>query len=108
MGCVTRHFTNQQQRRVTQLHALASLHGQRSDLLGRNLRNQFTDAPGNLHAILVELALPQHAGEDRAAQSLLRSDGPGRRSLVGAQAGTLVVLRNVQAHGAPPFMRMQE
>ena len=71
MRGVTRHLAHQQQRRVTQLHALASLDGQRGHLLGVHLRNQLMNAAGDLHAVLVELALPQHAGEDRAAQRLL-------------------------------------
>ena len=33
MGCVARHLSDQQQRCVTQFHALARLHGQRGDLL---------------------------------------------------------------------------
>jgi hypothetical protein len=76
MRCVPRHFAHQQQRRVTQLHLLARLHGQRGNLLRIHLGHQFVNTAGDLHAVLVELVLPQHAGENRAAQSLLRGDSP--------------------------------
>ena len=55
---------------MTQLHPLASLDSQGSDPLRRNLRNQGADAGRDLGSILVELLLPQHAGEDRAPQHL--------------------------------------
>jgi len=86
---------------VAQLHALTSLDRQRCHLFGVDLRNQFVDAAGDLHAVLVELALPQHAGEDGAAQSLLGGDGAGPCSLVSARAR--LGLEDVQAHRAPPF-----
>ena len=71
-----------------------------------DLRNQIVNAAGDLHAVFVELALPQHAGEDRAAQSLLGGDYAGSGSLVGARAR--LGLEDVQAHGAPPFQVKQE
>ena len=88
---------------MAQLHLLASLHGQRGNLLCLHLRHQLADASGNLHSILVELVLPQHAGENRAAQSLLRRDARSRRSLVSAGAGETLESELVQAHGTPPF-----
>ncbi len=82
MRGVTRHFAHQQQRHVAQLHMLAGFDGQRGNLRGRNARNQFADAARDLHAVLVELVLPQHAGEHRAPQRLLGREHRGRRALV--------------------------
>jgi hypothetical protein len=86
MRGVARHLAHQQQRRVAQLHPLARLDGQRGNLLRRNLRNQFVDAAGDLHAVLVELALPQHAGENLRRSACSGVMTLGRRSLVGARA----------------------
>ena len=102
MRGVARHFAHQQQRRMAQLHPLAGLDGQRGHLFRGHLRHQLVNAAGDLHAVLVELALPQHAGEDGAPQSLLGRDDASACSLVGARP---VKLKNVQAHCAPPFMR---
>jgi hypothetical protein len=101
MRCKARHFAHQQKRSVAQLHALAGLHGQRCHLLGLDLRYKLVNAAGDLDAVLVELALPQHAGKSGAAQGLLRSDDTGLRSLMSAR--TRLGLEDVQAHGAPPF-----
>jgi hypothetical protein len=101
MRGVTRHLANEQKRSMTQLHTLAGLNGQRGDLFSLDLRNQLVDAAGDLHAVLIELAFPQQAGEDRAAQSLLGGDDSGPCSLVSARSR--LELEHVQAHGAPPF-----
>jgi hypothetical protein len=93
---------------MPQFHVLACLNSQCGNAFGENLRNKLADAACDLNAILVELSLPQHAGEDGATEGLLRRDGCCRRALVSAQTRTLIVLQNVQAHGAPPFMRLQE
>jgi hypothetical protein len=86
---------------MAQLHALADLDGQRGNLFRVDLRHQLMNAAGDLDAVLVKLALPQHAGEDRAAQSLLGSDDAGPCPLVCARAR--LGLEDVQAHRAPPF-----
>ncbi len=101
MRGVARHLAHQQKRSMTQLHALASLDSKRGHLFGINLRDQLVNAAGDLHAVLIELALPQHAGEDRAPQRLLGGDGAGPCSLVSARAR--LGLEDVQAHRAPPF-----
>ena len=63
----------------------ASFHGERGHLLRRDLRDQFVDAAGDLHAVLIELALPQQAGEHRAPQLLLGGEAARRRALVCAR-----------------------
>ena len=80
--CQTRHLTHQQQRRVTQLHLLAGLHGQRRDFFSGDLGHQLADASGDCDTILIKLALPQHAGQHRPAQLLLGSDVLRRRAFV--------------------------
>jgi hypothetical protein len=71
---------------MTQLHLLASLDGQRSDLLGCNLRHQLGDAASDLDSILVELALPEQAGEHRAPQLQLGRNVPSWCALVRAKS----------------------
>ena len=68
---VARHLAHQQKRRMAQLHRCARLDGERSDLLGIDLRHERADALGDGDAVLVELVLPEHAGEDAAPQRLL-------------------------------------
>jgi len=79
---MTRHLPHQQQRRVTQLHLLARLHCKPGHFFGRDLRHQFCDASGDLHAILIELALPEQASQHRALQLQLRRDVARRRTLM--------------------------
>jgi hypothetical protein len=109
----TGHLAHQQQRGVAQLHPFAGLDCQRCHTLGGNLRHQVAYASGDQDTVLVELVFPQHAGEYRKAQRLLRRDYTSWSSLVRAQsiqvnARTLVVLQLVQAHEAPPFLRNKE
>ena len=81
---------------MTQLHTLASLDGQRSYTLCLDLRNECADAHGDFCAILVELALPQHAGEHRAPQLLFCGEDACRCSLMSAK-GYALVTRNQMA-----------
>ena len=83
---------------MTELHLLASLDGERGNTIGVDPRNEFLDTPGDLHAVFIELALPQHAGEDGASKGLFGRDGPGGRTLMSARA--LVML------GLERFRRM--
>ena len=108
MGRVTRHFTYQEQRRVTQLHALTCLHGEGRDLAGLDARDDFADAVGNLHAILVELALPQHAGEYRTPQGLLGRDNCGRGAFMRAGRNEMAQLQYIQAHNIASFRKSRE
>ena len=85
MRLVTRHLAHQQQRRMTQLHLLARLDGERGHLLGRNLGHEFRDAAGDLDSVLVELALPEQASQHRAPQLQLGRDVSRRRALVSAR-----------------------
>ena len=54
----TRHLAHQQKRGEAQLNVLARLNGQRGNLFGVDLWDQFMDAAGDLDAILIELSLP--------------------------------------------------
>src|ERR1700733_5582731 len=82
---MTRHFADDQKRRVTQLHLLARLNGKGSHLLGPNLRHSLGDASGDLDPVLVELALPKETRKHRAAQLHLRRDVACGRVLVRAR-----------------------
>jgi hypothetical protein len=95
---------HQKQRRVAQLHPFARFHSQRGHPFRIDLRDKFLDAARNLHAVLVELPLPQHAGENSAPERLLRRNDPGLRSLVGARPRLL--LENIQAHGDASFQKL--
>src|SRR6185437_9499130 len=86
MRCQSRHLTHQQQRSVTQLHLFAGLDGQRSYLFRRDLGHQLTDASCDRYTILIELVFPQHAGQNRAPQLLLRRNMLRRRAFVRALA----------------------
>lgn len=56
----------------------ACLYGERSDVYGLDLRDELADAIGDSDAALVELVLPEHAGEYGAPERPLRSNGCGR------------------------------
>ena len=71
---------------MTQLHRGASLDGEGGDLFGVNLGDELADAACDGDAVLVELALPEHAGEDRAPQGLLGSEDGRGCAFVGARA----------------------
>src|SRR5262249_45156252 len=51
-----------------------------------DLRHQLGDAASDLDSVLVELALPEQAGEHRTPQLQLRRNLPCRCALVGAGA----------------------
>jgi len=51
-------YTRRASAYLAQLHALASLDGQRGNLFCLDLGDEFVDAAGNLHAVLIELVLP--------------------------------------------------
>ena len=90
MGLVTSHLAHQEQRRVTELHLLTRLDGKHSHSLGLDLGNKLGNAAGDLNAVLIKLALPEQAGEHRAAQLQLVRDVTRGGSLVGAKsAGTI-------------------
>ena len=72
MAGMTRHLAYQKQWYVTELHVLPSLGSQRRDLRRIDFRDQFTNAACDLHPVLVELILPEHAGKYRTSKSLLR------------------------------------
>ena len=73
MAGMTRHLAYQKQWYVTGvLHVLPGLGSQRGDLRRIDFRDQFTDAACDLHPVLVELILPEHAGKYRTSKSLLR------------------------------------
>jgi len=63
-----RHFTQHQERGVTQLHHLARLDGQLGRARGRDRRHQRLDAIGDRDAVLVKLVLPEEAVHQRALQ----------------------------------------
>ena len=103
MRRVTRHLADEEERRVAQLHRLTRFEGQRGDLRRVHLRDQFADAAGDLHAVLIELALPEQTGEDAAPERLLVGDAPRRRALMGARAGETAELEDVEpGHAGPP------
>ncbi len=54
---------------MTQLYAGARLDGESGDLCGFHLGDELADAPGDGDAVFVELALPEHAGEDGAPEA---------------------------------------
>jgi hypothetical protein len=94
---------------VTQLHLLARLDGKRRNTRRLDSGNEVADATRNLYPVLVELALPQHAGLNAAAQRLLRVKGDGRRALMRAEEvphrSQMTQLQNVQTrHGFSPFI----
>src|SRR6185437_15328953 len=95
MRRMARHFANQIQRRVTQLHRLARLDSQSRHLRSLHLRRQLANPPRDLHSILVELALSQQAGQHAAPQCLLVGDPLCRRSLMGARR-QMRQLHNIQ------------
>ena len=110
MRRMPRHLTHQLERHMTQLHPLAGFDGQRGDALGRNLGNQCANAGRDLGSLLVELLLPQHAGEDGSPQHLLSGQLKGLSSLMGAQGRlgrlfVMVQLQDVQAHRCASFVR---
>src|SRR5579859_5784188 len=106
MRRVTRHLADEQERRVAQLHRLTRFEGQRSDLRRVYLRDQFADAAGDLHAVLIELALPEQTGEDAAPERLLVGDAPRRRALMRARAGEMAELEDVEpGHAGPPSLK---
>ena len=100
---VTRHFADEQKRRVAQLHLLAGLDGKRRPpSLPRPLGTSSAMRPAISTPVLVELALPKQAGQHRAPQLHLRRDVPCRRALVRARCG--VEIECVQSgHLLPPF-----
>jgi hypothetical protein len=71
---------------VTEPHLVARLDGQRGDTLGLDLGDEFCDAAGDLDAVLVELALPEQAGENGTTQLQFVRDVTRGRALVGAQS----------------------
>ncbi len=92
----------QHQRRVTQVEHLARLDGQGRHDRGVEIGRQRGDTVGDGLAVLVELVLPQEAGEHRAAQGLFGRQMNRRRALVrDASAGDLGALgEDVDTHGA--------
>ena len=78
------HLAHQEQRNVPQFHLRPGLDRQRGDLLRTHLGNQGTQPLDDGDAALVELVLPQHAGEHGAPQRLLGGQDSRARSLVGA------------------------
>ena len=106
---MTRHLAHQKQRRVTKLHRSASLYGEGRDLLGRNRGDELADASRDGYAFLVELVLPEHAGEYRTPQCLLRRDDGRACAFMSARASEMGQLEDVQLHVvAPPFVRVGE
>src|SRR5271170_4586028 len=107
MSGIASHLSHQQQRRVTQLHLLACFDRKRSHLSRVYLRNKSGDALGDGRAILIELVLPQHAGQHRAPQLRVRTDHNSGCALVRTQGRSaeseLTKFQNIQAHSAPPF-----
>lgn len=83
---VAGHLTHQQKRRVAQLHGGAGLDGERGDGLGRDAGYELADARGDGLPALVELVLPEHAGEYAAAQGLFGRESYSGRSFVSTGA----------------------
>ncbi len=109
MRRVTRHLAHQEQRCVTELHRGARLDGECCDLLGIDPGYEFADAACDGDAVLVELVLPEHAGQDGAPQCLLRRDDGRACAFVSARAREMGQLEDVQLHVvAPPFVRVGE
>src|SRR6202011_4783821 len=99
----------QKQRCVTKLHRGAGLDGERRDLFDGDLRDEFANAVCDGDTVLVELVLPEHAGEDRTPQGLLGCEDGRRCAFVGARAREMGQLEDVQLHVvAPPFVRIGE
>jgi hypothetical protein len=87
---VPRHFADDEQRRVPQLHHLARLDRELRDARGRDLRHQRLDAVGDGNAILVELVLPKEAVHQRPLQLHLGREAHGARALSREGANDLV------------------
>ena len=75
------------------MHALARFDSERRHDRRIHLRNECGNTIRDRDAVLVELALPQEAGEDRAAQSGFRVDDRSRRTLVSARGRTTENMR---------------
>src|SRR6185312_2927019 len=92
---------------------LARLDPQCRDVLGCTLCGKLGNPLADFSAVLVELRLPQEAGEHRAAQLREHADAGSRSALVSCQRGTLCVgthglsllladeLRGTSDHGRP-------
>ena len=95
-----REHLEQEQRHVAQVEDLARLDGERGQHLRRDPHGVGDDAVGDRLAVLVELVLPQQAGQDRAAQPLLsRERSDGRCALLRTSGlGTMCV----ESHGCSP------
>src|SRR5579864_638022 len=102
MSSMTRHLTDEQKRRVTQLHLFARLDSQRRHLLRANLGNEFRDATCDLDSILVKLALPEEAGQHRAPQLQFGGDVP-RWSAFMRPRSEVEVEQIESSHLWPPF-----
>src|SRR5581483_2916506 len=89
--------------RVAELHLLARFYGQRRYLAGVNARHKLVNAGGNLHAVLVEFVLPEHAGEYGAPQRLLRRQHRGGSALVGAWRNEMTQFKSIQTHVMASF-----
>ena len=76
---------------MSQVHLLACLDRERRNVLRHALRSQVGNPLADFHAVLVELRLPQEAGEHRATQPGEDADVMDRCTLVSRQRGTLCV-----------------
>src|SRR5262249_9208560 len=105
---VTRHLPHQEQRRVAELHPLTRLYRERSNLFSGDLRHQRRDALGDLNTGLIELVLPQHAGQHRTTELQLAADVARRPALMSSRfslkEGDPSRVEVVQGgHGFSPF-----